>query len=774
MNPQLSVHRRSLSFGFLLMGFSFAVTQSLLIREFLVVFFGNELSIGLILGNWLILEAIGSGLLGRQADRWKGKASSFAALQVLFALFLPLCFLAIGLSRRLIGAVPGEGVGLVPVFWSSLLVLAPLGLIDGAMFAFGCRSYIHLAGDAASSIGRVYVLEALGGIVGGVVFTYLFIPFLHPLPVVLILSALNLLAAVLILASLGVPSGGQLSPLLGLVVVLLLANLILLLSPLALRLQRLSTSQRWPGYNLLYSENSAYGNVTVVEREGQYTFLADGIPILNAPIPDVALSEEIVHLPMLYVPEPQRALVLSGGLGGVLHELAKYPLEQIDYAELDPLLIEAVQQFPTPLTADELGDPRLGIELVDGRLLVREMQGEAARYDLVIVNLPYPSTLLLNRFYTAEFFQMVQELLTEDGVIVIAMPGSLSYLSDELRNLNTMTYFTLKEVFPHVMPIPGDLTLWLASPSVELLASDVDALVERWESRRLDTRLVTAPHIRLRLDQRYLDWFSTSLGVEDREAKLNRDLHPLGLFYGLSYWNSLFSPGLVRVFTVAGRLNLWLLVTPLLGCTLLFGAIVKLAGKGHVAIIPIAVATTGFVGMTADLVIILSFQSLYGHVYHWIGLLLTAFMGGLAAGAWVMNRRTSSMRQDRKAFLRLEAALILFWILVPLVLTGLYARITDPALFRAIQAVMFLLNALAGFLVGAQFPLANRLWLRDRKSQRGREGTLYASDLVGAFLGSILVSVLLIPILGIPATCLLAAIVKVCSLVLFTGLTPRT
>jgi spermidine synthase len=771
MNPQPSVQRSSLSFGFLLMGFSFAVTQSLLIREFLVVFHGNELSIGLILGNWLILEAIGSGLLGRQADRWKRKRSSFAALQVLFALFLPLCFLAIGLSRHLVGAVPGEGVGLVPVFWSSLLVLAPLGLIDGAMFAFGSRSYIHLVGDEASSIGRVYVLEALGGIVGGVVFTYLFIPFLHSLPVVLILSALNLLAAVLILSSFGVASGRRLSPLLGMVIVLLLANLVLLLSPLALRLQRLTTSQRWPGYELLYSENSAYGNVAVVEREGQYTFLADGIPILSAPIPDIALSEEIVHLPMLLVPEPRRALVLSGGMGGVLHELGKYPLEEIDYAELDPLLIEAVQQFPTPLTADELGDPRLRVELADGRLLVREKQGEAAQYDLVIVNLPYPSTLLLNRFYTAEFYAMVRELLTENGIVVTAMPASLSYLSDEQRNLNAMAYFTLKEAFPHVMPIPGDLTLWLASPSVELPAWNVDTLVERWESRGLATRLVTAPHVRLRLDQRYLDWFWTSLGVEEREAKLNRDLHPLGLFYGLSYWNSLFSPGLMRFFTMAGRLNLWFLAIPLVGCALLFGAIAKLTGKGHGAVIPVVVATTGFVGMAADLVIIFSFQSLYGHVYYWIGLLLTAFMGGLAAGAWLMNRSAVSMQQDRKAFLRLEMALILFWFLVPLVLTGLYGRIADAALFRSVQVVMFLLNALAGFLVGAQFPLANRLWLKDRESRRGREGTLYASDLVGAFLASIFVSVLLIPVLGIPETCLLAAIIKLCSLLLFAGLT---
>jgi spermidine synthase len=332
----------------------------------------------------------------------------------------------------------------------------------------------------------------------------------------------------------------------------------------------------------------------------------------------------------------------------------------------------------------------------------------------------------------------------------------------------------LREVFPAVRPIPGDLTLWLASPSPELAVAAVEPLVDRWEARHLEAQLVTAPHIRLRLDPRYLDWFWASLDLEEGQVAPNRDLHPLGLFYGLSYWNSLFSPALVPVFRTAGHLTLWLLAIPLLGGALLLGMVIKGTGRGYGALIPVTIAATGFAGMTADLVIILSFQSLYGHVYHWIGLLLTTFMAGLAAGGWLMNRRVADRPQERQTFLLLEGALILFWILVPLILYGLYMRPIHPALFQSSRALLFLLNALAGFLVGAQFPLANRLWLRNRDSQPGGEGALYASDLIGAFLGSILASVLLIPVLGVLETCLLAALLKLCSLLLFATLSPRT
>ena len=84
-----------------------------------------------------------------------------------------------------------------------------------------------------------------------------------------------------------------------------------------------------------------------------------------------------------------------------------------------------------------------------------------------------------------------------------------------------------------------------------------------------------------------------------------------------------------------------------------------------------------------------------------------------------------------------------------------------------------MLNVLAGFLVGAQFPVANRTWLQDRESLGGSAGVLYACDLVGAFLGAVVVSVALVPALGILDTCLLAAMLKLGSLALVAILVLR-
>jgi spermidine synthase len=257
------------------------------------------------------------------------------------------------------------------------------------------------------------------------------------------------------------------------------------------------------------------------------------------------------------------------------------------------------------------------------------------------------------------------------------------------------------------------------------------------------------------------------------EARINRDLHPAGLFYGLSYWNAVFSPGLAGMFAAVGRMRLWTAGLLVVGCGLLALVAMQVTGKGKGAVVPIAVAATGFAGMAADLVIIFAFQTLYGYVYHWIGLLITAFMAGLGLGALLATRRVSRAGRGRSAFIGLEVSLVLFWVLLPVVLTGLYSRIGQPLVATSIQGLLFLLNAVAGFLVGAQFPLANRLWLERRGARGGAAGVLYACDLVGAFLGSVLIAVILIPVLGIVGTCVLTALVKAGSLVLVVVLLPR-
>jgi hypothetical protein len=50
-------------------GFSGIVAEVVLFREFFIVFSGNELSMGIVIGNWLLLQAAGSYIAGKK-PKW--------------------------------------------------------------------------------------------------------------------------------------------------------------------------------------------------------------------------------------------------------------------------------------------------------------------------------------------------------------------------------------------------------------------------------------------------------------------------------------------------------------------------------------------------------------------------------------------------------------------------------------------------------------------------------------------------------------------------------
>jgi len=78
--------------------------------------------------------------------------------------------------------------------------------------------------------------------------------------------------------------------------------------------------------------------------------------------------------------------------------------------------------------------------------------------------------------------------------------------------------------------------------------------------------------------------------------------------------------------------------------------------------------------------------------------------------------------------------------------------------------VLFLgVSFVCGLLIGAQFPLANKLYLKDNASVSETAGLLYAADLIGGWVGGIVGAVVLLPALGLTGTCITVALLKLTS-----------
>ena len=251
----------SLKISLLIMGLSGIVAQIVLLRELLISFLGNELTLGIILANWLILEAVGSFLFGRSVEKIKKKMEVYVFLQIFFSVAIHFSIYLSRIFKTTLLTTLGEGLGFIPIFYSSFLILLPVAVSHGALFTYGSKLYSQYEKKDATSIGKVYVLETLGSIIGGFLITFVLVQYFDSFVMAFMISLLNALAS----SSLLWPGKRPFllirnSPwFLSILYVLLF--LFLLFTPISKKIHLSSLQWQWRGLNVINNENSIYGNI---------------------------------------------------------------------------------------------------------------------------------------------------------------------------------------------------------------------------------------------------------------------------------------------------------------------------------------------------------------------------------------------------------------------------------------------------------------------------------------------------------------------------------
>src|SRR5271157_6341574 len=180
----------------MLIGLTAVIAQIVLMRELMVVFCGNEMSLGLMLASWLMWTAIGSSALGRLAARTPQPRRLMALLEVLVALAFPLAIFLARASKGAFQSVPGEILGPGPMILTSLVVLSAFCLLSGGLFAVGSRLFAQEAGTSTlTGTSNVYLLEALGSGLGGILASLLLIRYFTSFQIAALVCPLNFLGA---------------------------------------------------------------------------------------------------------------------------------------------------------------------------------------------------------------------------------------------------------------------------------------------------------------------------------------------------------------------------------------------------------------------------------------------------------------------------------------------------------------------------------------------------------------------------------------------------
>ncbi|MEA3275694.1 MAG: 4Fe-4S binding protein, partial [Pseudomonadota bacterium] len=760
----------------LVLGAYSQIVQAVLIREGLVVFYGNEVSLGAFYASWLFWLAVGSVAVVRSSHRhWVLDAlASVRRLLLWLPGLLLLQVSSLRMVRMFLDVSSSEFVPLGDLFLSLFLVTIPSALLLGVAFPLACKALReqvgHQSGDggtgvAVSVVSRLYVADALGALGGGVFFTFVLIQWFG------LVQTLGLLTLLLGLSAWSL-RGGPVSRGWG-ALILGAAGLAVAVTPVAswmeIELEKLRFATLQPGLELLDTVETRYGHVAVARLGEQISVVGDGQIRDSFPLPREVEREAAYFYSQ--AAGAKRVLLFGGFPGGLPAEFLRYPVEHVHVVEEDRRAFERVRPFLTPESTAAFEDPRLGLHFQDGRRFVNRLSPDA-RYDLVLVLNASPSSAYSNRYFTRDFYAQVAAHLAPDGVFCTQVSGASNFLGRTVGSYTGSIYRTLQEIFPHIAIAPGDVQVFCASPSPDQVTEEPYELERRYLATPLEEHRFPAASFYALLPTENIAY------VRDRfvqaKAEVNRDERPVTYYLNMVLWGKFSASAFVDWLERMRGMGAWPYLLPPILFVLLWLLRAGMEGFRRPALqrrsATFVLVVLGLIAMAAQLVLLFSYQSHVGFMFERVALLNGLFMTGLALGAGVGRWLARGTRP--------VAALALVMVLVTaglLILPGALSALgTETSVWQETGYLSLALTV--GLLTGTGFPLGVRLAHQDLGEIVQSGGITQAADNLGGALGGLITGALMVPLLGVATACGVLAVLALVSLVplLFARLAPES
>ncbi|MFC2076349.1 hypothetical protein ACFLT7_04630 [candidate division KSB1 bacterium] len=759
----------AVSAAFLFLGFASTIVQAIMIREALAVFFGSELIIGSLFGAWFLWVAVGARLGSGFAGRTHRPALWFLRAAAAGLALLPLQLAGLRLSRLILGVPVGGYAPFASALFTVLVCLAPFGLMIGFTFPLGCR-LATVMGRERESIGRVYVIEAVGAVIGGLIFTFFLLGRLSAFGLTALLLGLGLV----ILPILVRPKIGTI-----LRTVHLLAALIVTAGLFTIyhRLDSWSLEGRWRSQagelELVQSIDSRYQHLSLFRQDDQYGVYGNGLFFfaVNDPYGYSTLANYV----LAQHPRPDSVLIVGGG-GGLPAAMLASDLKRIDIVRLDPAVGDLVHPILSPEHKRTLTDSRCRVHYGDGRSYVRTTD---RRYDIVFLNLPDPASSLINRYYTIEFFRLVREVLSDDGVLGLRLTAAENYLSDATADYSASVFHTLKSVFGHVLVTSGDTYFMFASEAAGSITDDTDLLTSRYRRNGAVSPYFSPYLFEIIMPPERLRFVRHALESKE-DVPLNSDQRPITYLFNLLLWDR-YAGGPHSRGTITGTIlnrlvtvsSAWLLAVliALLAWRLGYLAVLRRGRDRRERFNAIAVVgVCGFTAMGLEIILLYGYQNLFGSLYHMVAVMTAVFMFGLAVGSYVVTRLLHRIERPVRAFILLQSLTALFALVLPALLTAVASALAAGVSEVPATLLYLILLLVPGVLTGAGFPLAGHIYLHSGRGVARTAGMVDFADHLGAFGGAMFTGAILVPIFGVPAATTLIGALNIACIVLWLQL----
>lgn len=213
-------------------------------------------------------------------------------------------------------------------------------------------------------------------------------------------------------------------------------------------------------------------------------------------------------IPSLFVRGYGRTLLIGLGTGHSATALRRLGYGEIDIAEFSPGIVQAANQFFTPLNEGVLSDPRVKLHLEDGRNIL--LTDRHKQYDLITIEITSVWFAGATNLYSKEFYELVKKRLKPGGVLQQWV--QLHHISP--REI-ACDLATARSVFPYV-------GLWFYGHQGMLVAADQPLeLNDRIAGRFQSAGMSSAEAVKL-----VADLSAARIVAPGRIEDLIRELHP--------------------------------------------------------------------------------------------------------------------------------------------------------------------------------------------------------------------------------------------------------
>lgn len=226
---------------------------------------------------------------------------------------------------------------------------------------------------------------------------------------------------------------------------------------------------------IVYSEQTKYQKIVITSWQEWHSLYINGNQQLST-FDEYLYHEPMVHTVMGLTPTKKNILVLGGGDGCIVRELLKYSeIEKITLVDLDQKMIDLGKsnKIFTKINNNALNDKKV-ITVVEDAFNYVDQSKEL--YDVILVDLPDPNNIDLNKLYTKEFYSLCYKKLSNNGSL-ITQSGSPYYATKAFYCIEK----TLKSASFHTLPLHNQvLTLgewgWIIGKKQGMSSNDLSKI----------------------------------------------------------------------------------------------------------------------------------------------------------------------------------------------------------------------------------------------------------------------------------------------------------